>query len=213
MRFAGLDEFGRLATRLATWFALPHKSSTYLAYLNPIGYIAPTATIHHSDVRLGGNVLIGDRVMIYQATNGGRINIGKQVTILRDGILETGHGGHIEIGDTTWIHPRCQMNAYVAPIEIGKGVDIAPNCVFYSYSHGIEHGRPIRDQPLTTKGGIKIEDDAWLGVGVTVMSGVHIGKGAAIGAGSLVTGDIPEDAVAVGRPARVIKMRSDVGKS
>lgn len=210
MRFAGLSPFGRLATILATWFALPHKASVYLASLNPIGYIAPSATVYHSDLILQGHGLIGDRVVIYQAKNGGAITLGKYVTILRDTILETGRGGHIKIGDTTCIHPRCQVNAYVAPIEIGKGCDIAPNCAFYSYNHGVEHGRPVRDQPLSTKGGIFIDDDVWLGVGVTVLSGVHIGKGAVIGAGSMVTANIPENAIAVGRPAKVIKMRYDV---
>jgi acetyltransferase-like isoleucine patch superfamily enzyme len=210
MRYAGLDGFGRLATRLATWFALPHKASVYLAYLNPLGYIAPTATIYHSDLKLEGNVLIGDRVIIYQAKDGGCVEIGKQVCILRDTILETGYGGYIRIGPTTCIHPRCQLNAYVAPIEIGSGVDIAPNCVFYSYNHGVAPDRSIREQPLTAKGGIRIDDDTWVGVGVTVLSGVHIGKGAVIGAGSIVTHDVPDGAIAVGRPARIIKMRRDL---
>ena len=208
MRFAGLSVFGRLATRLATWFALPHKAGIYLASLNPLGYIAPTATIHHSDLKIAGNVFIGDRVILYQAKEGGEINLGKNATILRDTILETGYGGHIKIGDTTCIHPRCQVNAYTAGIEIGKGVDIAPNCAFYAYDHGIAPDRPIREQPLTTKGKIVIADDVWLGVGVTVLSGVSIGKGAVIGAGSIVTTNIAPDAIAVGRPAKVVKMRS-----
>jgi acetyltransferase-like isoleucine patch superfamily enzyme len=210
MRYAGIEGFGRLATRLASLFALPHKASIYLAYLNPVGYISPTATIHHSDLKLLGNVLIGDRVIIYQAKDGGCVEICKQVCILRDTILETGFGGYIRIGETTCIHPRCQLNAYVEPIEIGSGVDIAPNCSFYSYNHGFIGDRPIREQPLIAKGKIRIDDDAWLGVGVTVLSGVHIGKGAVIGAGSIVTQNIPDGAVAVGRPARVIKMRSDI---
>jgi acetyltransferase-like isoleucine patch superfamily enzyme len=210
MRYAGLSGFGRFATRFATWFALPHKASIYLASLNPIGYIAPTATIHHSDINIAGNALIGDRVILYQAKDGGEINLGKNVIILRDTVLETGFGGYINIGDTTCIHPRCQVNAYAAGIEIGKGVDIAPNCAFYAYDHGIAPGSPIREQPLTTKGKIVIEDDVWLGVGVTVLSGVNIGKGAVIGAGSIVTKNIPADAIAAGRPAKVLKMRCDV---
>ncbi|MBP6971827.1 MAG: hypothetical protein KBB67_02045 [Syntrophorhabdus sp.] len=68
----------------------------------------------------------------------------------------------------------------------------------------------IFEQPLTTKGDIRIEDGVWLGYGVIVLSGVHIGKGAVVGAGSVVTRSIPDGAVAVGMPARVIKMRSDI---
>ena len=208
MRYAGLSAFGRFATRLATWFALPHKASKYLAYLNPRGYIAPTATIHHSDLRMGANILIGDRVVIYQAEKGGPVEMGDQVHILRDAIIETGFGGYLTIGSGSTVNPRCQLNAYVAPIQIGRGVQLAPNCALYSYDHGFAPGESIREQPLQTRGGITIDDDVWLGVGVIVLSGVHIGKGSVIGAGSIVTHDIPDEAIAVGSPARVIKMRN-----
>ena len=210
MRYAGLSGFGRFATRLATWLALPHKASKYLTYMNLRGYIAPTATIHHSDLRMGAHILIGDRVIIYQAENGGPVEMGDQVHILRDTIIETGFGGDLIIGSRTTINPRCQLNAYVAPIRIGSGVQIAPNCALYSYDHGFAPGKTIREQPLRTKGQITIDDDAWLGVGVIVLSGVHIGKGAAVGAASVVTHDIPDGAIAVGRPARVIRMRSEL---
>ena len=50
----------------------------------------------------------------------------------------------------------------------------------------------------------------WLGFGVIVLSGVSIGKGAAVGAGSVVISDIPDNAIAVGNPARVVKMRKDL---
>ena len=69
-------------------------------------------------------------------------------------------------------------------------------------------GEIIKRQPLTTRGGIKIGDDAWLGVGVIVLDGVSIGSGAVIGAGSVVTADVPDNAIAVGNPARVISSRA-----
>ena len=67
----------------------------------------------------------------------------------------------------------------------------------------------IADQPLTSRGDIVLEDDVNLGFGVIVLDGVTIGKGAAIGAGSLVVQDIPPGAIAMGVPARVLRMRSD----
>jgi acetyltransferase-like isoleucine patch superfamily enzyme len=210
MRFAGLNTLGRVATRLATWYAPPHKAGYTLAGMNPQGFIAPSAVIYHSDLRLGKNVFVGDRVLIYQAKDGGSVELGDRVYIYRDTILETGYGGSLSIGSRSGIHPRCQFNAYVGSIHIGRGVDIAPNCAFYPYDHGLAPDRPIREQPLETKGDIVVEDHAWLGVGVIVLSGVRIGKGSVIGAGSVVTGDIPDGAIAVGSPARVVKMRSDV---
>jgi acetyltransferase-like isoleucine patch superfamily enzyme len=89
---------------------------------------------------------------------------------------------------------------------------MAPNCSFYPYDHGTAPGIPMMNQPLTTKGGIFVGDDVWFGVGVTVLDGVHIGNGAVIGAGSVVTHDIPEGAIAAGVPARVIRMRRDIGE-
>lgn len=209
MRYAGLSKFGRIATRFATWFAPPHKASAVLAAMNPKGYIAPSAVISHSDLRLGARILVGDRVIIFQNKNGGPVEIGDRVQILRDTTIETGFDGSLSIGNKSSIHPRCQINAYKAPIEIGAGVQIAPNCAFYSYDHGFAPDQNITEQPLETKGKIVVDDHAWLGVGVIVLSGVRIGKGAVIGAGSVVTHDIPDGGVAVGVPARVIKMRDE----
>jgi acetyltransferase-like isoleucine patch superfamily enzyme len=131
--------------------------------------------------------LFGESVIIYLAENGGPVEMGDQVLILRDTIIETGFGGSLVIGSGTTVNPRCQLNAYLAPIQIGRGVQLAPNCALYSYDHGFTPGESIREQPLQTRGGITIDDDAWLGVGVIVLSGVHIGRGAVVERGSVVT--------------------------
>jgi acetyltransferase-like isoleucine patch superfamily enzyme len=210
MRFAGLSPFGRLATRLAIIPAHPHKSRVYLAGMHPQGFISPWAVIHHRQLYLGKNIFMDDRVVIYQRETGGAIHLSDQVYLYRDTILETGEGGSIEIGKEASIHPRCQINAYQSAIEIGKGVMLAPNCALYSYDHGIAPGKPIREQFIKSKGPIIIGEEAWLSVGVIVLSGVRIGDGAVVAAGSVVTHDIPDGAIAAGNPARVIKMRSEL---
>lgn len=210
MRFAGLSFFGRLATRFATWFAPPSYERCYLAWLNPKGYVAPGAVLHHGDLRLGTRVFIGERVVIFQDKNGGPVELGNGVQLYGDTYIQTGEGGSIRIGDRTTVQPRCQFSAYKAPIQIGCDVQIAPNCAFYPYDHAFAPGDLIKKQPLQTKGGIVIEDDAWLGFGVIVLDGVRIGKGAVIGAGAVVTRAIPAGAIAFGVPARVVKMRSDL---
>ena len=210
MRFAGLSAFGRIATYFATWFAAPHKARVRLARMNPKGYIALSSTIYHEDLRLGRNNFMDERVVIFQREHGGRVELGDRVYIYRDTIIETGHGGYVSIGDDSSIHPRCQLNAYLSPIQIGRCVMIAPNCGFYTYDHGIAPGKPIWEQPLRSNGAITIGDDAWIGFGVIVLGGVRIGNGAVVGAGSVVTRDVPDNAIAVGVPAKVVKMRADL---
>jgi acetyltransferase-like isoleucine patch superfamily enzyme len=210
MKFAGVSFFGRMAARFAALHVPPHKARPFLAHMNPRGYIAPSVTIYHSDLRLGKNIFIDERVVIFQRENAGPIEIGNRVYIYRDNILETGHGGYLKIGDDSSIHPRCQLNAYMSPITIGSGVMIAPNCALYSYDHGILPDRPIRKQPIQSKGPIVIEDEAWIGYGSIVLSGVRIGTGAVVGAGSVVTQDVPEYAIAAGVPATIVKMRNDI---
>jgi acetyltransferase-like isoleucine patch superfamily enzyme len=147
-------------------------------------------------------------VVIFERRKGGYIKFDDRVQIYRGTVMETGMGGQISIGYDTSIHPFCHIYSYIAPITIGAGVMLAPNCALYSYDHGLSLGQPIRKQPFSTKGEIVIGDEAWLGFGTIVLSGVKIGNGAAIGAGSVVTDDIPDNAIAFGNPAKVIRMRS-----
>jgi acetyltransferase-like isoleucine patch superfamily enzyme len=210
MQLSGLGNFGRFATRLASIAAPPHKAARSLAFMNPIGYISPSAKIHHSNCCLGKHVFLADRVIIFQAGKSGSVTIGDRVTVLRDSIIETGEGGTISIGDDAYIHPRCQLNAYVTGLKIGCGVLIAANCAFYPHEHGIAPGQPIRSQPLYSRGPIVIGDNAWLGTGVIVLGEVTIGEGAVIGAGAVVTQDVPSNAIAVGVPAKVVKNRRDI---
>ena len=209
MRYAGLTHLGRIATWLASWFAPPYKSRCYLSHLNPHGYIAPSARIKHSDLRLGSHVYIGDRVVIFQS-NSGSVELGEEVQLYSDIIIETGDGGSVIIGAGTHIQPRCSLSAYKGSISIGCRVEIAPNCAFYPYDHSFAPKQRIRNQPFKTKGGIVLGDDSWLGFGVIVLDGVRIGEGAVVGAGSVVTKDVPDGAIAFGVPARVVKMRSDL---
>jgi acetyltransferase-like isoleucine patch superfamily enzyme len=209
MRLSGLGPIGRVATWLAALFMPPYHSRRYLAGLCPAGYISVSAKIYGSEIKFGKNIYIDDYVVIYQGLEGGAVILEEKVQILRGTIMQTGSGGHISIGTGSCIQPNCQFSAHGGGgITIGSGVQIAPKCSFYPYDHSFEPDELIGRQPLKTKGGIVIGDDALLGVGVIVLDGVRIGKGAVIGAGSIVTKDIPAGAIAIGSPARVIKMRS-----
>lgn len=209
MRVAGLPYCRRLATGLALWWAPPYFQRHGLADLNPRGFISPRATVWGSAVRLGANIFIDDRALLYQEAEGEAIELGDRVRVQEDTQIVTGAGGSVTIGADTHLHRGCQLSAYKAAIRIGERVEIAARCAFYPFDHGIDSNRPIAEQPLTSKGPIVIEDEVWLGYGVIVLSGVRIGKGAVIGAGSVVTRDVPGGAVAAGVPARVQKMRRE----
>ena len=214
MRFwlkrSGTDPFGRLASLLAAWFAAPHMDQVSLAYLTPRGYIDAAATIYHSDLWLGRNVFLAPGVLIVEIDEGGPVTLADKVAVHRNAVLETGREGYIKVGAGSSIHPGSQLKAYLEPILIGKGVMIAANAALYSYDHGMAPGMPIRRQPLTAKGPITIDNEAWIGTGAIILSGVTIGEGAVVAAGAVVTKDIPSGAIAAGNPARVIKFRNEL---
>lgn len=209
VRLAGLGPLGRCAARLAVLPVPPYKGRARLARMDRRGFIAPGAVISHPGLRLGANVFIGERVVIYQAPDGGPVALGDRVHLHQETIIEVGAGGSVQIGPDTHIQPRCQISSYGRAITIGSNVQVAPACAFFPYDHATSPGLPLRQQPLVSRGAIVVEDDVWLGYGVVVLSGVRLGTGAVIGAGSVVTRDIPAGAVALGIPARVTSFRAD----
>lgn len=115
-------------------------------------------------------------------------------------------GGKVSIGQNTYVGPYVCM-AGPGNITIGKNCLIASNTSLYANNHIFSSiDIPINQQGTTVKG-IEIEEDCWLGSGVKVVDGVTIGRGSVIGAGAVVTKDIPPYSIAVGVPANVIRQR------
>lgn len=207
MYMSGIRFLQGISSRLATMFGPAQYGQVALAKLSPHGFRSPRARLDHPGLRLGSNCFIGEDVVVYRDIKGGGVTLGNAVHIHRGTVLQTGNEGAIEIGDDTHIQPNCLFSAYKGSIRVGDGVEIAPSCAFYPYNHGIRADHPIREQELSSKGGILVDDGAWLGHGVIVLDGVRIGKGAIIGAGSVVTCEIPDNAIASGSPARVMRFR------
>lgn len=88
-------------------------------------------------------------------------------------------------------------------VYIGSHVMIAPNVVISSASHPLEPD--LRYKTAEFNKPVVIEDNVWIGANSVILCGVHIGKNSVIGAGSIVTKDIPDNVVAVGNPCKVIK--------
>lgn len=204
---SGPHGLGRAAAWLACLNTRPYHQRAHFAEETPRGFVAPTASVSHPDVRFGKNVYLGDRVVISDTGDGGHVELHDRTSLFGDSFLMTGSGGRIIIGAGTHIQPGCHIHAHIANISIGRNVEIASNCGFFSYNHGIEIGRLIMEQPLESRGGIFIGDGAWLGYGTTVLQGVTIGAGAVIGAGSVVTRDVPDNSIAAGAPAKFISYR------
>jgi acetyltransferase-like isoleucine patch superfamily enzyme len=216
LRFSGLGYGGRIATWIATWFAPPYKMRRSFARYYATGYVSPSAIIAHADLKLAANIFIGDRVSIVAGHNSGSVELAEGVNLHNDTCLQTGDGGSIKIGADTHIQPRCQFSANQGLIQIGSGVQIASSCVFsLEDDHEVRAVRacvaaegipPLQKLEVKIKE-IIVEDDAWIGHGAMVLEGVHIGKGSVIGSGAVVEQDIPDGAIAVGVPAKVISRR------
>jgi acetyltransferase-like isoleucine patch superfamily enzyme len=200
-----------VALRLAGALAGPYKDRRILAQLTARSYVSPHAQVRCPRLHLGRSCFIDDRVTIYSHADGGEVRLGDRVHVYRDTIIEVGAGGSVSIGDDTHIQASCNLKGFLGSLIIGRNVQIAPHCGFSPYEHNFDdRGAAIREQGIRSTGDIVLEDDVWLGIGVAVLEGVRIGKGAVIGAGAVVTKDIPPYAVAVGVPARVVRMRGQV---
>jgi acetyltransferase-like isoleucine patch superfamily enzyme len=145
-----------------------------------------------------------------------RIVIGAN-TFVRGELVIYGHGGQINIGDYCYVGENTRIWSALR-ITIGNRVLIAHNVNIHDnishpidphlrhehYKHIITLGHPREGLDLSEREVI-IEDDAWIGFNSTILRGVRIGRGAVVGACSVVTKDVPEMSVVVGNPAKIIK--------
>jgi acetyltransferase-like isoleucine patch superfamily enzyme len=113
----------------------------------------------------------------------------------------------IRIGAGTYINRNTMLDASEL-LEIGNHCAIGPGCYLTDHDHGIDPSLPPLAQALISAP-TRLGNEVWLGANVVVLKGVTIGDRAVIGAGSVVTKDIPANAVAVGVPARVVRIRTE----
>ena len=209
-----------LAYELACWMLAPmpgalgyfFRSKIYPRLLRSAGrglVMGRNVCLRHPGrIRLGGGVIVDDDcVLDAKGDSELGIAIGDGVILGRNTILNC-KGGDIEIGGNTNISANCMLLSE-SRLCIGENVLIAGmTYIVAGGNHGIERTDiPIISQPCRSKGGVTIGNNCWLGANVTILDGVTIGRDSIIGAGAVVTESIPEFAIAVGVPARVIKMR------
>ena len=144
---------------------------------------------------------LGSKALRYWCAKGMVISIGKSVNIERNATFSR----RISIDDNSGIG----RNAFIqGEVHIGKNVMMGPDCHIWTFNHETENTAiPMCEQGIKEERPVYIRDDVWIGDRVTILPGVKIGNGAVIGAGAVVARDIPDYAVAVGVPAKVVKYR------
>jgi len=164
-----------------------------------------------SHLLVGWNVAIGDYVFMNCIGRRG-VSLGNNVRIREFGWVQvtsqlTNPGEGLVIGEGTYVGPHSVLGAG-GGITIGQDVTLGACVQLLAENHAFtDPTAPVSEQGVTRRG-IVIEDGCWLGNNVIVLDGVRIGEGAVIGAGSVVTKDIPTGAVAAGNPAHVIRERA-----
>lgn len=119
------------------------------------------------------------------------------------------YGSHIEVGKNFFANYNCTL-LDVAKIKIGNNCQMAPNVAIYTAGHPVH---PVsRNSAYEYGKEVTIGDNVWLGGNTVVCPGVHIGNNVVIGAGSVVTKDIPDWCVAAGNPCKVIRKITDEDK-
>ena len=112
------------------------------------------------------------------------------------------YGYNVTIGD--YFYSNRNLNILDGgKVTIGNHVFIAPNCCITTAGHALDVDK--RNKGLEVGLPITIGDDVWIGANVCILPGVTIGRGTVIGAGSVVTHDIPEGVIAVGNPCGVLR--------
>src|SRR5437763_8070198 len=155
-------------------------------------------------LKLDGLAFIGPRVAI-EIGRHGRVELGRWSWVGHGTKLRC-HEGVVSIGAKTVLGQECTISAY-QHVSIGRECVVADRVMLIDFDHGVvEVDRPIRLQGIY-KRDVRVGNNVWIGYGACILRGVTIGDNAIVGTNTVVTKDVPENAVVAGVPARVIRMR------
>jgi acetyltransferase-like isoleucine patch superfamily enzyme len=162
---------------------------------------------HPAKIRIGDDVVIDDNCLIdAKGDDNSGITIGSGVFIGRNTILSC-KNGDIEIQDGANIGFNCEIFS-ASRVTIGASALFAAYC----YVIGGDHEHRDTSQPVLAQGrlssGVSVGDGVWMGAGAKLLDGVTVGHHAVIGAGAVVRASVPDYAVAVGIPARIVGSRA-----
>lgn len=159
------------------------------------------------------------RLLMLELNNGREDEPAKRLEILEKLIPNSGadlwvqppfycdYGSNMVLGDRVFFNFNCVV-LDVMPVRIGSRTLFGPNVQIYTATHPIDH--VVRATGLESAKPITIGEDVWVGGGAIICPGVTIGSRSIIGAGSVVTKDIPDDVIAAGNPCKVIRSLKEV---
>jgi acetyltransferase-like isoleucine patch superfamily enzyme len=162
---------------------------------------------HPHKIRLGDDVVVDDLVVLdAKGTGNEGITVGRGGFLGRGTILSC-KDGDIVLGDFANIGFHSEIFSG-SSVRVGHHALFAAHTYLVGGGHEFEDGDlAVIDQPRTSRG-IELGDNVWLGAGAKVLDGVRVGSSSVVGAGAVVTSDLPDGAVAVGVPARVVRLRA-----
>lgn len=154
--------------------------------------------------RVGSKSIIGARLLVLRPWG---LHLGERCTLEDDVFFKiVDDGAQVTIGDSVFIGRGVELDVQRA-VDIGEHTVIAPGVFIVDHDHGLCARQRIDQQPCRASA-VTIGRDVWVGANAVILAGVRIGDGAVIGAGAVVTRDVPPLAVAVGVPARALRLRS-----
>jgi len=154
--------------------------------------------------RTDGPLFLGSGLEL-QIAHRGRIEFGRFVW-LGHGTKIRCHEGVVSIGAKTVLGQECTISAY-QHVSIGRECVIADRVMLIDFDHGmVEVERPIRLQGIY-KRDVRVGHNVWIGYGACILRGVHVGDNSIVGTNSVVTKDVPANAVVAGVPAKIVRMR------
>src|SRR3954454_2580346 len=155
-------------------------------------------------LKLDGLAFVGPGVLL-QVGKDAQIELGRWAW-LGHGTKIRCHEGTVSIGAKTVMGQECTISSF-QHVQIGRECVIADRVMFIDFDHGVvEVDRPIRLQGIY-KRDVNVCNNLWIGYGACILRGVTVGDNAIIGTNSVVTKDVPANAVVAGLPAKVIRMR------
>lgn len=196
-----------LAADLTARLSLDERLALYRRFATEEGFFA--AMMRRVCLRalaraFGDGISVGINVGIRHPET---FEIGSGVFIGEQVIVQGRFDGRCQIGEGTWIGPQAYFDA--RDMVIGRNVGWGPGAKVLGSQHtGLPHDVPIIRTDLVIAP-VVIGDDADIGVNAVILPGIGVGRGAIVGAGAVVTRDVPDFAIVAGVPAKIIGWRGD----